>query len=150
MKSHKNSDYIIKALFVTSHNSQNEKTNILTSCDYNYTPNLSIISYSDNETQKTDLENFETKIKIYSNKKIIINRLNKINNNLNNSLIIEKDTRNEFKYKTPFGVILMGTIGEFLDIKLSEDTADIFFSYKIDFNRSYSHSNQVKIKITKN
>ncbi|MBP0979067.1 MAG: DUF1934 domain-containing protein [Oscillospiraceae bacterium] len=129
-----NINYKIKALFITS---ENEKTKISTSCNYFFKPDLSIISYLEN------LENLETKIYIYNNKKIIISRQS-------NNIIIEKNIRNECKYKTPFGVILMGTTGEFLDINLSKDSGEINFKYKIDFNNLYSHSNQAKIKIIKN
>ena len=144
MQETKELNHMINGLFITD---QNQETTILTKCYYNYSPNFSVVSY--NESQKTELENIMTVIKIYNNKKIIINRQNNLNNNLNNNLIIEKNVRNECKYKTPFGVILMGTTGEFLETNLFKDFAEIYFSYKIDFNNYYSHINQVKIKITK-
>ena len=133
-----NLKYIISAEFITS---ENEKTNILTNCNYIYQPKLSIISYLENLENSENTKNLETKIYIYNNK-IIINRQN-------NNIIIQKNIRNESKYITPFGVILMGITGDFLETNLSLNSGNIYFKYKIDFNNLYSHSNQAKIKITK-
>lgn len=143
-----NTNYVITGTFLSSFD---EKTNIKTNCQYIYNPNKTTISYQENPTTNSKLENIRTNIYIINNNKIIINRKQHItsNNIINNIITIEKNKRTLSTYITPYGQLSMGITGYNLTINLTSNGGLISCTYDIDFNNQKSHSNTILLNISK-
>ena len=103
------------------------------------TPDGYILKYSEGKGEKES----ETVITVESSKTATVYRSGFIAS----KLIISENTRNECRYITPIGEMILGIKGERVNYILTASGGEINLCYAIDQNNSPISKNEVKIEI---
>lgn len=94
-------------------------------------------------TEKTQGEKTETVIFVGQNKTATISRSGDNSSNL----VISENTRNECRYITPAGELILGIKGERISYLLTASGGEINLCYTIDQSNTPISKNEVKIEI---
>lgn len=111
---------------------------LTTSGTYEPAPDGFCLTY--NETDE-ELEGSLTKLFVYPQGKIHMNRMGKYNT----EMVFEPQQRHTCFYSTPFGELMMGIYTKSIAFEPHENGGRLHFAYTIDFNNDLASENELDI-----